>query len=169
MNREMGFVSVGKVLSTHGLQGEVRFRYYNDSDSNLRQYAVLYAEKEGRKLPLRPTRVRKQSSLFVIRFAEIRGAGEASSLVGKELFVREEDLPLLEENEYYDYQLIGLEVVSERGERVGQVKHIMHTKAGDILVVEGEQESLIPMVEGFVLDVDIRASRLKVAEGAIVG
>ncbi|MEO0249924.1 MAG: PRC-barrel domain-containing protein [candidate division WOR-3 bacterium] len=63
---------------------------------------------------------------------------------------------------------MGLELVSERGERLGQVKEIMHTKAGDILVIEGAHESLIPMVEGFVLDVDIRASRLRVAEGAIV-
>ncbi|MEO0249925.1 MAG: hypothetical protein ABIN58_10410 [candidate division WOR-3 bacterium] len=98
----MDFVPVGKVISTYGLQGEIRFRYYNDSGSNLHQYAVLYAEKEGKRLPLRPTRVRRQGGLFLIRFAEIRGAGEASSLVGRELFVREEDLPVLEGNEYYD-------------------------------------------------------------------
>lgn len=165
----MGFIPVGKVLSTRGLQGEVRFRYYNDAGSGLESYQVLYADREGEKFPLRLARVRGQGGQFLIRFAEITGSGEASSLVGKELFVREEDLPVLNENEYYDFQLVGLEVVNEKGERVGRVKRVMHTKASDILVVEGAQESLIPMVEGFILDVDIKASRVKVAEGAIVG
>jgi 16S rRNA processing protein RimM len=164
----MGFIPVGKVLATRGLQGEVRFRYYNDSGSNLDSYEVLYADRGGEKFPLRLARVRAQSGQFLIRFVEIAGAGEASSLVGQELFAREEDLPALNENEYYDYQLVGLEVVNEKGERVGRVKRVMHTRASDILVVEGAQESLIPMVEGFILDVDIRASRMKVAEGAIV-
>jgi len=164
----MGFIPVGKVLSTRGLQGEVRFRYYNDARSNLDSYEVLYADRGGEKFPLRLARVRSQGRQFLIRFAEIAEAGEASSLVGHELFVREEDLPVLNENEYYDYQLVGLEVVSEKGERVGYVKQVMHTGASDILVVEGAKESLIPMVEGFVLDVDIKASRMKIAEGAIV-
>jgi len=76
--------------------------------------------------------------------------------------VREEDLPGLESDEYYDYQLIGLDVVNKVGELLGKVDSIIHTKANDVIVVKGEREILIPMIDIFISSVDIEHSVIKV-------
>lgn len=164
----MGYIAVGRIIATRGLGGEVRFRYYNESESNVPRYAAFYAEREGTYVKLTPARVQLQRGQYVLQFSNVVTPGEASSLVGKELFVREEDLPRLSEGEYYDYQLVGLTAVNEHNELIGTVKEVMHTKANDILVIGGETEVLVPMIEGFILGVDINASSIRVAEGAFV-
>jgi 16S rRNA processing protein RimM len=165
----MGYIAVGRILGTRGVGGEVRFRYYNESESTLSRYAAFYAEREGDYVKLAPMRVRLQRGQYMLQFSNVATHGEASSLVGKELFVREEDLPRLSEGEYYDYQLVGLTAVNELNEPIGSVKEVIHTKANDIIVIEGETEMLVPMIEGFILGVDISASSIRVAEGAFVG
>ena len=62
----------------------------------------------------------------------------------KELFVAEEDLPPLDEGEYYDYQLIGLRASREDGSPIGKVTDVMHTKANDIMVIEGTESCSSP-------------------------
>jgi 16S rRNA processing protein RimM len=164
----MGYIPVGRVLSARGVRGEIRFRYYNDSESNLCGYAALYADRDGRKIELRPTRVQPRRGYFVIQFGELETPGAATFLVGKELFVREEDLPKLNEGEYYDYQLIGLKAINENDKPIGQVTEVMHTKATDVIVIEGERELLIPMQEEFILGIDVDAASIRVAEGAFI-
>ena len=164
----MGYIPVGRILSTHGLRGEIRFRYYNDSESNLCGYAALFADRDGQKIELRPSRVQPRRGYFLIQFAEVETPGAASFLVGKELFVREEDLPRLNEGEYYDYQLIGLKVINEHDETIGQVREVLHTKANDVIVIEGEREILVPMQEEFIMGIDVGAASIRIAEGAFI-
>ncbi len=165
----MGYIAVGRVVATRGLTGAVRFRYYNESESNLAHYATFYAEQDNACVKLTPVRVRLQRGQYVLQFSNVGTAGEASSLVGKELFVREEDLPRLSDGEYYDYQLVGLTALNEQNEPIGRVTEVIHTKANDIIVIGGETEMLVPMIEGFILGVDIDGSSIRVAEGAFVG
>ena len=164
----MRYIAVGRVLSTRGVKGEIRFQYYNESQSNLSGYAVLFADRDGQKIELRPSRVQPHRGHFLIQFTEVETPESASFLIGKELFVREEDLPGLDDGEYYDYQLIGLNVINERNEPVGRVTKVIHTAANDVIVVEGEREMLIPMQEEFILTIDVQAASIKIAEGAFI-
>ena len=164
----MDQIPVGRVVSTRGLRGEIRFRYYNDSESSLYRYSAFFVDCDGRKVRLLPTRIVTQRGQFLIQFRGFETAESISFLVGKELLVNEEDLPGLDEGEYYDYQLIGLKVLKENGESVGQVKEIIHTKANDVMVVEGEKEMLIPMQEEFILHIDVNAASVHVSEGAFI-
>jgi 16S rRNA processing protein RimM len=164
----MGYIPVGRVLSIRGVRGEIQFRYYSNSEPDLCGYAALFADRDGRKIELKPSRVQARRGHFLIQFRELETPEAASFLVGKELYVREEDLPKLGEGEYYEYQLIGLRAINERDEPIGRVKEVIHTKANDVIVIEGEKEMLIPMQEGFVLDIDIDAASIRVAEGAFI-
>jgi 16S rRNA processing protein RimM len=164
----MGYIPVGRVLSTRGVQGEIRFRYYNDSESNLCRYATFFGDLGDRKIELRPARVQARRGYFLIQFGELETPEAVSFLVGKELFVREEDLPRLNEGEYYDYQLIGLRAVNEHDEQIGRVTEVIHTKANDVLVIEGEREMLVPMQEEFILGIDVDAASVSIAEGVFI-
>jgi 16S rRNA processing protein RimM len=81
---------------------------------------------------------------------------------GSLLEVERSSLPPTEENEYYAFQLVGLEVVEENGRALGTVADVIPGVANDVLEVG---EHLLPMIEDCILDVDLEARRITVASG----
>ena len=82
---------------------------------------------------------------------------------GTWLEVEREQLPPTGEDEFYAFELAGLEVVEETGRALGTVKAVTPGVANDVL--ELDTGVLLPMVEDCVLNVDLAAQRIVVAEG----
>ena len=162
------YVPVGRVVSAHGVRGEVRFRYYNESNSTSVRYPKFFAEQAGKKIELEPLGVRLRGGVFIMQFRGLESVEGVCFLLGNELFVREEDLPPLGADEYYDYQLIGLRAVTEAERVVGTVSGVMHTKAHDILVIAGAGEMLVPMTEEHILAISREGGFVRVKEEALV-
>jgi 16S rRNA processing protein RimM len=160
----MKYISIGQVVSAHGIQGDIRFWYYGESEENLKWYRTLYVDLDGKKIELKPISVRRQKNLFLIRFRGLESLEKVLFLLKKELLVAETDLPELEGDEYYDFQLTGMTVVNEQGETIGAVKEVLHTKGGDILSIVGKQSLLIPLHDDFIVAVDVHNSRMTVRE-----
>lgn len=160
----MGKIPVGRIVSAHGLKGEVKFRYYNASEEDFYRYTSLFAFKDGKEIELRPAHLRFRKGAFFLKFEGINTIEDTSFLMQQELFVREEDLPLLGENEYFEYQLIGLSVVNEQAKMLGRVERIIHTRGGDVLSVSGDRELLVPMVEDAILKISIADGVVQIRE-----
>ena len=158
----MEWIPVGRVVSTSGVRGEVKFYYYNEVKEGFFDYTSLFALKGDEYIELQPEGANYRKNFFYLSFRGLSTIEEVSFLVAKELFVREEDLRPLDTGEYYEYQLIGLDVMNVDGAGLGKVRSILHTGAGDILVVAGEREYLIPMVEGFIMAVNIERGTVEV-------
>ena len=163
----MKYITVGRVVATHGIRGAVKFKYYNEDKEAFLQYRRLYAESGGETLELKPFWAQPQKGFFLVRFEGFEGPEQVAFLIGNELLVREDDLPPPGEDEYYDFQLIGLEVVNERGEPVGKVVEVIHTGANDVIAVEGLHPLLVPLVEGYVLDVDLGRGIMRIRQEAL--
>ncbi len=87
----------------------------------------------------------------------------ADTLTGCQIFIKQEQLPVLEPDDYYWSDLIGLSVESMRGESLGVISSMMETGADDVMVLKGERERLIPFVlEQIVREVDLGKRRLVV-------
>ncbi len=165
----MKYVPVGRALGAHGLKGEIKFRYYNDVKEDFQRYEFLFHKKDNLYERIELAGKRFQKGLFYIRFTGLESPEEVFPLVNRELFVREEDLPRLESDEYYDYQLIGLDVTDRKGDRVGKVKAVVHTKANDLLSVESAGEEIfIPLTEEFIVRIDLEDSSIVVEESALI-
>jgi len=77
--------------------------------------------------------------------------------------VPREDLPTTEDGEYYWADLEGLQVVHRDGRSLGKVAYLMATGSNDVLVVDGDDEQLIPFVMGeVILDVDLGKGQISV-------
>jgi len=77
--------------------------------------------------------------------------------------VPEEALPPARKGSFYDFQIIGCEVVDKDGGRIGTVTGLLPAGGRDILVVDREgREVLIPFMESLCLDVDAAARRIRV-------
>jgi 16S rRNA processing protein RimM len=166
----MKLIPVGRVIAAHGVRGEVKVRYYNETATASPQYPSFFVDRAGNDIELTPSRVRHQGKGFIIKFKGLETVEDVGFLLKKELCVAETDLPALDEDEYYDYQLIGLGVVTEKGRVVGTVKSVMHVRAMDILAVQGtaDEEVLVPMTEEHIVKVSREEGFVQVREEALV-
>jgi 16S rRNA processing protein RimM len=153
-------VLVGIVARTHGNRGEVILNSLTDfPDLRFRVGAQLFARKgSGPVEVLDVTAVRFQQGRPILGVAGIGSISEAERLAGYELKVPASEQGPLPEGQYYHHQLIGCEVVTESGERLGKVTEVQGDGAATRLVIRGARaEVLVPLAQEMCrIDVDAR-------------
>jgi 16S rRNA processing protein RimM len=156
-------IRVAKIVNTHALKGECKLYLYTDEiKERFAKGSVLYL-KDGKELKVKAFRVQK--NLGYAFFEGINHINDAEPLKGYELFVKEEELPQLDEDEFYYHQLIGCDVYNQNQEKLGVVSELLETGANLVLRVSHEEESfLLPFVKAFVLDVNIADKKITIQE-----
>lgn len=152
---------LGYISGVHGLKGWVKVHSWTQPREAIFDYQPWWVGEERRKFTGRARQ--RQGRALVAELAGVEDHQAAAALVGASIAIRRAQLPELPQGEYYWSELIGLEVASASGERLGRVERLIETGANDVLVVQGERERLIPYVPGlYVLQVDLEAGRLVV-------
>jgi 16S rRNA processing protein RimM len=148
---------VGRIGRPHGIRGELTVQVHTD-DPDLRFAAgsVLATEPAGNG-PLTVSSARWHSGRLLVRFAGYDDRTSAEDLRGTLLVMDSAEVgPAAGPDEFHDYELIGLAVVTVTGESVGVVTDVLH-QGQDLLVVG---EILVPFVAPIVPEVDVTAGRL---------
>ena len=135
-------IALAAVAGAHGVKGELRLKLFADSVESLARHSRLYVG--GRELALRD--VKDGGKTAIARFEGISDRSTAAALRGQLVEVDRDQLPPLEEGEYYHADLIGLPCVDEAGEPLGVVAAVEDFGAGELLEVERPdgKRSLIP-------------------------
>jgi 16S rRNA processing protein RimM len=156
---------VGRVGRPHGLRGDVTVEVRTDDpDDRFAAGSVLVTEPAAAG-PLTISAARWHSGRLLLKFAGFEDRDTAENLRGILLVVDSAQLPPPgDPEEFADYDLIGLEVLTTSGEQVGVVSEVLH-HGQDLLVIEGGGERagaqiLVPFVLPLVPDVDVAAGRL---------
>ena len=163
----MKWIPVGRVVSTQGIRGETKFYYYNEVQEDFLRYTSLFIVQKDRERELKPKRIRFHKNHVIIQFEGITDRDAAAALVNKELCVRETDLHELDDGEYYEYQLIGLCVLDSKRARIGSVESVLNTGAHNVLIVNGQKGFAVPLVEGFIIEINVPAGYVCIDEGAL--
>jgi 16S rRNA processing protein RimM len=103
-----------------------------------------------------------QPPLLLLQLKGIERIEDVLPLVGKEILIRKDLLPDLEEGEYYWMDLLGMVVETEDGRKIGTVKEIFATGANDVYVVEGKRgEIFLPATGEVIKSVDRQRKVIK--------
>jgi 16S rRNA processing protein RimM len=157
-------VLVGRIARTHGNRGEVIVNLDTDfPDARFRQGATLFARTAaGREETIEVTSVRFHAGRPILGLAGVASIGEAERFAGTELWVPASEQHALPLGVYYHHQLVGCDVVTETGERVGRVTTVEGEMEASRLVVRGARgEVLIPLASD-ICRVDVGARRIVV-------
>jgi 16S rRNA processing protein RimM len=158
---------VGRVARPHGIRGEVIVEVHTDDpDLRFATGSVLATEPAARG-PLTISASRWHSGRLLVTFAGYADRDQAEDLRGTLLVIDSAEVAPADPEEFHDYQLIGLDVLTRAGEPVGVVTDVLH-QGQDLLVIRppddgaaGEQgEVLVPFVAAIVPEVDVAAGRL---------
>lgn len=156
-------VLVGTIGRAHGLRGEVSVRVRTDEPAR-RFHPGACVVVDGRRRTLRA--VRWHSGVLLVAFEGIEDRTGAEALRGHDVWARVVgDEEPAADDEFYDRQLVGLEVHDAAGGVRGRVRAVLHLPGQDVLAVDtGAGERLVPFVAALVPVVDLRAGFVQVAD-----
>jgi 16S rRNA processing protein RimM len=145
-------VRVGRVGKAHGLDGSFFVEGASEDEARFAKGARLHVDGEPAKI----VASKRSRGRPVIRL-------DLDAPRGATLAVPREELPPTGEDEYYEFQLVGLEVEEEHGRALGRVAALLPGPANDVL--ELESGLLLPLVAACVLQVDLDAGRILISQG----
>jgi 16S rRNA processing protein RimM len=163
-NSEPEFLVAGKLRKSHGLTGEMSIEVLTDHPELLREGFTVFLGKDYEKHII--SSFRMADKLGLIR---IKGFDNPESLRGFNnayLYFKMKDMPVLEDEEYYHHELIGLEVRNEDGTLAGTLTEIIVTGANDVYVItpnDGSKDLLIPAIKSVIKKIDIESRQMIIA------
>jgi len=154
-------IVVGRVGRAHGVRGEVRVEARTDSvDRRFAVGVVVRADRDGQATALTVRAVRPHSGALLVRFDEVADRTAAEALGGAVLYadVPDDERPD-DAEEFYDWQLVGLDAWTPTGDPIGEVADVLHLPGQEVLVIRkpSGDEAMIPFVRALVPAVDVDA------------
>ncbi len=158
---------VGQIWRAHGIRGEVKIIPETDDPERFTDLTVVFTGRtaasavrhEIDSVRFQPT---KRGIIVIAKMRGVDSREAAESMRKDSVFASEEDLPPLEEGEFFLHDLIGLAVSTHTGDTVGTVEDVIEGPAQTILVVarEGMGSAMIPAVDEFVEEIDLDARQI---------
>lgn len=158
------FVSVGKILNFHGVQGEAKLGYSKNREEFLSKLKEVYVQQDGEYKLLQVSRIRFTPKCGIIKFKGIDSLNDILVYKNQLLFISEDTArEFLEADEFLIDELVGLDVYDGE-KKVGAVVGVSNNGASDLLSVKtlNKKISLVPFVKAIVTDVDIKNRRIQI-------
>ncbi|CAM5387977.1 ribosome maturation factor RimM [Streptomyces abikoensis] len=153
---------VGRIGRAHGIRGEVTVEVRTDEPELRLGPGAVLATDPASAGPLTIESGRVHSGRLLLRFAGV-GDRTAAEALRNTLLIAEVDPEETPEDpeEFYDHQLIDLEVVTADGTVVGRISEISHLPSQDLFIVERADgsEVMIPFVSEIVTEIDLEGQR----------
>ena len=155
---------VAVIAGAHGVHGAVKVKSFTAVPADFASYGPLM-NKSG-EVVLIPKNPRPIGNAFTMRSEQITSREQALAMRGTELFVPRANFPEAEEDDFYYSDLIGLEVKSTDGKRLGTVHAVHEFGAGDMLEIqppksaEKQASFFHPFTKAAVPKVDLKGGRI---------
>lgn len=152
------YILIGTITKAHGMRGEVKILCFSGEPEQISDYEnLVLVDRKGTLSPvLAVKKARPQGKIAITLFDTISDRNGSESVEGAGVLIHKDDLPEIDEDEYYWHQVIGKSVVNTSGDVLGKVDSIFSNGAQDIMVLKKRRghDVMIPIVADIVLDTD---------------
>ena len=153
------FIAIGRIIAPWGTQGKVKARIETDFPQRFSPGQQVFVNG----LPLTITDVSWHRGRPILKLSTIDCTEDAQQLRGKAMEIPQSQLQPLPEGHYYYFQLIGLEVRTAGGEKLGRVREILTGESNDTYVIQSaEGEVLIPAIADVIKSVDLERGYIEI-------
>ena len=161
------YLVIGYLRRAHGVSGEIIMDLHTDFPDRIKSgRKILIGEKF---LPFTIATARQHNKGLLISIVGAATPEEVGKYRNQWVYVKASDVPPLPEGKHYKYELIGLDVVQEDGNSLGNLVEILETGANDVYVIKDDsgKEILLPAIPAVILNVDMtqRTMRVHLLEG----
>lgn len=148
----------GIIVGAHGIRGDVKVKSFLADSKIFASYSPYYNEEGYPQFEIESVKSQQNDNL-VISFKGVVDRNQAEILKGKKLMFLRQELPKLDDEEFYHADLIGVNVKTLQKSSIGQVKSVQNFGSGDILEIvlsETLGTHYIPFTKEFVPEVNLR-------------
>ena len=146
------YLEAGVVVNTHGIKGEVKIQPWADSAEFLMGFKRLYIDEK----PFELVSGKVHKDCLIAQFEGVSDINMAMVLKNKVVSIDRADARL-PKGAFFIQDLIGASVTDEGGAELGKLTDVLELPAGNVYVVTGEREILIPAVPQFIIKTDVNA------------
>ena len=161
----MEYISVGKILNFHGIQGEAKVGFSKNQEEFLKTLKFVYIKQDREYIKLEVSGVRFNKTFALIKFKGIHSINDLIPYKGCLLFVEETTVrETLGEDEFLIDELTGLDVFDLADNKIGVVVGVSNNGVNDLISVKSKTKkiSLVPFVKKLVPNVDIKNKKITV-------
>ncbi|MEO1924808.1 MAG: ribosome maturation factor RimM [Gammaproteobacteria bacterium] len=165
MQEDKPQITVGRVGGAHGVKGWIKIMSYTRPKENIFTYSpwLVFLNESWQEIDIEEFQQRGER--LIVKVSGIDNPEDARVYINCDIAIMHEQLPDLEEGEYYWRDLIGLEVLNQDKINLGKVSKITETGANDVLVIkqagDNKKSILIPLVKDvYVKQVDLVAKTM---------
>lgn len=158
------YITVGEIVNTQGIRGEVRVIPSTDFPERFKNTKKILVLLKGQRREYAVEKVWEHKKFIIFKFAEVPDMTTAEKLKGGLLQVTREELTPLPKDNYYIFELVGLKVIDEQDQELGEVTQVLRTGANDVYVVKRKEgkDILIPALKSVVKEIDVPRGIMKV-------
>lgn len=160
-------IEFGKIVSTHGLKGEVKVYSYTDNISNILKLKKVYINN----IKYDVQSIKPFKNMFIMKLKGIDCIEDTKIFIEKMCFREVIKGESNDEEGYFVRDLIGLQVVDEALQTIGTLKEVFNTGANDVyeVVLENGKSIYLPAIKQVVkkIDIDSKIMVVKIMEGLI--
>jgi len=150
------FLTVGQIINTHGLKGELKIYPLTDDLRRFRKLEKVFIDGTEKKVVW----CKLQTDKVILKLEGIDSIEQAQKYKDKYLEIKREDAVPLEEGSYFVADLIGCTVYDTEGKNLGVVYDVLKTGSNDVYWIKEGKELLIPALRDIVLEVDVEHSKI---------
>ena len=140
---ENDLIEVGHIIGVHGVRGQIRVFSLTSPRENIVTYSPWIVDHAGIQITSK-VKGKRQGKHVVADLDCIQNRDQAEEYINAKILISRQQLPDLDQGDYYWSQLTGLRVVNAEGIELGCIDHMIETGANDVMVVQGGRERLIP-------------------------
>lgn len=162
MNRKKPYIELGKITTTHGINGFLKIDGWCDDLKIFNNLKKIYLDSYGKE-NLDIDKIKLNKTYALIKFRDIDTINEAQKYKDGIIYIKREDLKL-KKGEILIQDLIGVEVYDYLKQDIfyGKIKEVIKTGANDVYVISkgNEKEKLIPVIEDVIKNKDLENGKI---------
>jgi 16S rRNA processing protein RimM len=154
-----GLVIIGKCGRPYGVRGWLHIQSFTADPSNILNYRQwILITSQGKQKPVSLEDLRPHGNHFVAKIKGFDSPEAAKTICLFQIAMAKDDLPTLQEGQYYWEELTGLQALLPNGKALGVVDSLFETGANDVIAVTTPKgkELLVPYIDSVVLDINLK-------------
>ena len=149
----INFIEIGCFVGVHGIKGQVKLKSFTEIPENIFNYKEFFLENNDKVLKIKLISKVKQS--LICKIVDVDTRNEAENYRGLKIFIKQDSLPKLEDNEFYHKDLIEFEVYNLKKESFGIIQSFNNFGGGLLIEVKKENKLFyLPVGNNFLEDID---------------
>jgi len=150
-----GFVEIGLFIGPHGIKGEVKVKSFTEIPENLFVYEEFFLGNQTKPIKLKLVRKVKQNLICIVE--DIKTRNEAEKFKNLTLYVKRDNLPLLNDDEFYQRDLLNFDVYNLERHNLGFVTSFNDFGGGLLVEVEKNKKRFyLPIGKPFLKDINYK-------------